>query len=300
MAALSWHAPPPSPPTAGRKTRRQVSRIEFWTLAGLEGVIGLVAAAFAAFPPVASSPVLGDAWLALALVVLGLITGLAGPYLGFGAMLLVVLATFAAYCLPRMRAGVLVVWMLVLYSVALAVNPRMPSRLYLVVTWFVVAGVAVTVSVLVDRLVRMAVRDPLTGLLNRRGLEDRFGAVVAAARRSGRPVVVAAIDLDDFKGCNDRLGHSGGDALLTDLAAAWQSVLRGSDILGRTGGDEFLVVLPDMSVPESEQLLARMRSAHPAPWSVGVVEWAPDEPLFVTADRADQLLYEAKAAKHDD
>ncbi|WAF83792.1 diguanylate cyclase [Metapseudomonas otitidis] len=104
-------------------------------------------------------------------------------------------------------------------------------------------------ELLVDRLqaantelAKLALTDSLTGLSNRRAILSEFTRLFALAQREGKYVLVAVIDLDGFKGINDTYGHQAGDQLLRGVAAQLQDGLRASDILGRTGGDEFVVI----------------------------------------------------------
>jgi diguanylate cyclase (GGDEF)-like protein len=92
------------------------------------------------------------------------------------------------------------------------------------------------------KLASDAVREPLTGLYNRRHFEDRLTAAFAAARRHGRPVAVLLIDVDNFKQANDKHGHAAGDDILVRLGAMLQAELRSDDVIARIGGDEFAVL----------------------------------------------------------
>jgi diguanylate cyclase (GGDEF)-like protein len=92
---------------------------------------------------------------------------------------------------------------------------------------------------------RSALRDPLTGLANRRGLDERIGYEIARHGRERRRFAVVAIDLDGFKSVNDRFGHPAGDELLRDVAAALNSAVREQDTVARLGGDEFCVLAPE-------------------------------------------------------
>lgn len=162
------------------------------------------------------------------------------------------------------------------------------------------------------RLARMAVTDELTGLPNRRHLLERLGEAFAAARRRGQPLALLMADLDHFKRVNDRLGHATGDEVLRAAAAAMRESLREFDIVGRWGGEEFLVIFPG-ETPEgarvaAERLRLRVESAlaaHPllagqplkTTLSGGLV--ALDSSIDTAAgfiQRADQALYAAKAA----
>jgi diguanylate cyclase (GGDEF)-like protein/PAS domain S-box-containing protein len=111
------------------------------------------------------------------------------------------------------------------------------------------------------RIQFLAHHDTLTGLPNRARLMDRLEFVLASARRHGSNVAILFIDLDNFKTVNDSLGHAAGDALLRVIASRIQKTLRGVDLVSRLGGDEFLVVLPDVEderspVQVAEKLLA--------------------------------------------
>ena len=111
------------------------------------------------------------------------------------------------------------------------------------------------------RLTKLASVDPLTELLNRRGLDRVLTIEMNRSQRSGSDVVAALADLDDFKRVNDRLGHAVGDVVLTEVAKRLQSSLRPSDRVGRVGGDEFLILLPDTRLAEAQRVVDRVRLA---------------------------------------
>jgi diguanylate cyclase (GGDEF)-like protein len=152
-------------------------------------------------------------------------------------------------------------------------------------------------SALVARLREQADTDHLTGLLNRNGFAKAANREHALAGRTGAPLAVAVLDLDGFKHVNDEHGHAAGDRVLAELADAWTRTLRPGDVLARFGGDEFLVMFPATSVADTAEPLARLRGAHAWDWSAGVVEWQPGETLPACLARADERLYQAKAAR---
>jgi len=112
-----------------------------------------------------------------------------------------------------------------------------------------------------QRLEHMALNDPLTELLNRRGLQDVLTHEVARAHRSGSNLVVLLIDLDDFKKINDNQGHSAGDAVLKEIALRMKRSLRSTDYAARVGGDEFLILLPDTIPAEGMKIAEVVRGA---------------------------------------
>jgi diguanylate cyclase (GGDEF)-like protein/PAS domain S-box-containing protein len=109
-----------------------------------------------------------------------------------------------------------------------------------------------------ERLREEAIHDPLTGLYNRRYLDENLGRELHRAQRSKSPLCVALLDLDHFKLFNDTFGHDGGDLLLRGLARALDEKLRKSDISCRYGGDEFVVVMPDSSVADTQHRMEQI------------------------------------------
>jgi diguanylate cyclase (GGDEF)-like protein len=103
---------------------------------------------------------------------------------------------------------------------------------------------------------KLAYFDALTGLPNRRMLTDRLGQALAAARRECRPLALMFVDLDRFKYINDRFGHDVGDRLLVEVAARIAGCVRASDTAARTGGDEFIALLPEIKQPSNAERIA--------------------------------------------
>lgn len=152
-----------------------------------------------------------------------------------------------------------------------------------------------------SRLQVFAGTDSLTGAANRRAWDEELASVLARAEREPLPVSMAIIDLDDFKGFNDRHGHQAGDRLLKEAAAAWRSILRASDVLARIGGDEFAVLLPGCGLEMAATIADRLRGAVPpsAGCSVGVALWDGKETALGFTARADGALYDAKDRGRD-
>jgi diguanylate cyclase (GGDEF)-like protein len=150
----------------------------------------------------------------------------------------------------------------------------------------------------------LAGTDPLTGLLNRRALMERASIEIERARRSGRPITFAFIDLDDFKAVNDRFGHAAGDEKLLQVATALGLVVRAVDITARIGGDEFAVVLPDTDGDAARALVGRLSSAFHAAdiaFSLGAAVFeSPPRTVDSALSFVDSLMYEVKAdrSKH--
>jgi two-component system cell cycle response regulator len=147
--------------------------------------------------------------------------------------------------------------------------------------------------------------DALTGLSNRRAILTQLGGVVSAARRHGHPLSIAILDLDHFKRVNDSHGHKIGDHVLVTAAHAVGTHLREEDQLGRLGGEEFLVLLPDTNVEAAVLVAEKLRvavacapTAVPVTVSIGLATWDGEAPEDLL-QRADEALYGAKDAGRD-
>jgi diguanylate cyclase (GGDEF)-like protein len=204
------------------------------------------------------------------------------------------IALYAAHFFPLGAARLHVLWLVVLATAgAVAAAPS-----GFTVPWVVLVVATVTITEAQGRLARSlrlaATTDPLTGVANRRAWEAEAARNLARAHRTREPVSFAILDLDHFKVVNDREGHSAGDALLCELTAGWSRRLRGADVLGRYGGDEFVLCLPGTDENGAWQILRQLDEAHHFAWSVGVATAREDDTLGSVLARADAQLYRQK------
>ncbi|MDW5593853.1 GGDEF domain-containing protein [Conexibacter stalactiti] len=244
---------------------------------------------------------------------------------GDGAILYVWPALWSAYFLGTRGAIAIVAWIGVVHGLALLSMPASHANIDRWVDVVVVVGVvAVVVRLLVarnERLVRtledQARVDPLTGLLNRRGFEERIELERRRAQRDRSSLAVATFDVDHFKAVNDVHGHDAGDRVLAWVARVLTEHVRGIDVVARLGGEEFVVLLPRTEADGALALGERVREALTTtpPLSgrdrAGVVRdlrvtisggvAAAVAPADVQAllDAADRALYEAKRSGRD-
>lgn len=165
---------------------------------------------------------------------------------------------------------------------------------------------------LIDALVELSSRDALTGLANRRSFELALDREVDRVARSGEPALLLMLDIDHFKRVNDTYGHAAGDQVLRAVALALQDSVRPMDLVARTGGEEFAIVLPNCPAAFGATVAERVRrrvERHPVVvgstgQSIGVTlsiggafapQWVRSTPAL-WIERADQQLYRAKAA----
>jgi diguanylate cyclase (GGDEF)-like protein len=223
---------------------------------------------------------------------------------------------FVFYFFNRRQATYYVLLTGICYGAALAfVELLFPP----VATWLIVVGTVAVAGFFVDslktrlheviaQLAKAARCDPLTDLLNRRGFGEQFEHELERARRNGRPLSVAVLDIDQFKQINDRRGHGGGDEVLKQVAAAIDAAKRAVDIPARLGGDEFAILLPDTDANGASALTERVRDFIRKDSGIGEVltvssgvatfPFHGDGPDRVLA-AADRALYGAKAMGRD-
>jgi diguanylate cyclase (GGDEF)-like protein len=165
---------------------------------------------------------------------------------------------------------------------------------------------------LYQEMERRAKTDPLTGLANRRTLEEALVRETGRSRRYGSPLTVLMIDVDNLKAINDQYGHEAGDAILKNLAATIAETVRSVDVPGRwTGGDEFLLILPGTAAAQAHRLAERLLARAKAMpliragqhlvtgLSIGMAEHRRDEPPEAFLGRVDKALYAAKQGGRD-
>jgi diguanylate cyclase (GGDEF)-like protein len=148
----------------------------------------------------------------------------------------------------------------------------------------------------------------LTGVANRRALEDHLAVSLPVAAAIGDPLTLTLVDLDGLKLLNDRFGHQAGDQGLCDLAEALTAAVRDTDLVARLGGDEFAIVQRGVDPAGARDIVERLRlsvatpvaSGHPLSFSAGIAGAAPGEDPMALLERADRALYAEKQARRED
>ena len=180
-------------------------------------------------------------------------------------------------------------------AIALSIgdSPGAPAK------WVLVMGTAAVTGIIAgwvsDQMRNAAATDLLTGLPNRYALAGLLDREVSRATRHGEPLTVGMLDLDQFKEVNDSEGHLAGDRVLAAVAERWRAVLRDTDVLTRFAGDEFVVLLPHTSGPDSLSAVERLNEGTAITCSVGLAQWRPGDRADDVLARADEALYEAKS-----
>ncbi|WP_404301756.1 diguanylate cyclase [Alicycliphilus denitrificans] len=259
--------------------------------------------------------------------VLGLLV--AAPQLAFQALVMLI-AFSADGFLARSRTSFAVTWVLTLAAAGCAIvwmgpQMRMPTttlagqlltvgvllgavaRCIGLVTFF--RGMQYRLSEALAQIENLVRSDELTGIANRRGIMEVLQRHQAQAGRSGRPLCVALLDVDHFKRINDQHGHDSGDRVLRTLGALLTAHTRAIDSVGRYGGEEFLLAMPDTTAAQAREALERLRArVESTAWAgifpgasgvtvtIGAAVCQPDESVESAIRRADAALYEGKAA----
>ena len=166
-------------------------------------------------------------------------------------------------------------------------------------------------SLAFDKIQQIATRDELTGVANRRFMQEKMREEVLRADRNSMPLLFAILDIDHFKQINDRYGHQAGDAVLQAFVSLVQSSIRGNDILARWGGEEFVILFPETDIPVGLICLERVRTkvagaeiiagetSLKLTVSVGVTRYGRGDTIEEVMARADSALYAAKAQGRD-
>lgn len=215
-------------------------------------------------------------------------------------MFMVVAAVYCATWMPRTQMALH--FLLIAIGTAWVVTgfavPYDSARIW-VVLMSVTVGVGYFVNYLVQHLNQQVYVDPLTGLMNRAGLASVADAH-ARVGASGDPRIVVVIDLDGFKGVNDRFGHAAGDDLLREVGSQMAKHLRPRDVVTRMGGDEFVLILGSADEAVAAAVVERLVAALPIACSTGLSAWAPGEAFEDALSRADAAMYADKVAKKGD
>ncbi len=163
------------------------------------------------------------------------------------------------------------------------------------------------------RLETLATRDPMTGLFNQKHMAELMDQQAKRAQRGSAPLAVALVDLDHFRQINDRHGHDVGDSVLADIARCMSDALRQTDVIGRWGGEEFVVLFVDSDHTQAQLGLERLRERLAGQrlgtatlqagvsmrLSAGLADWLPGDTLQATLQRVDDALRQAKQQGRD-
>ena len=146
--------------------------------------------------------------------------------------------------------------------------------------------------------IRLAREDPLTGVANRRGIDERLAYEWERARRHHRPLSILLLDVDNLKQVNDEQGHEAGDEVLRSVARELRAIVRSIDFVGRCGGDEFVVICTEANLDAAAVIGRKIGAQLSAPVSLGLATLRPRQTtkeLLIAADRA---LYRDKTKHH--
>jgi diguanylate cyclase (GGDEF)-like protein len=237
---------------------------------------------------------------------------------GDGAVLYMWPVLWMAYFFPDRGAAVIVGWVAVVHAAVLLSLPDTPANwarlMDVVVATLVVAVVVRAIAgrnaQLVARLAVEAHHDPLTGLLNRRGFDERLAVERARAERDGSSLALVMLDIDHFKRINDDHGHDAGDEVLRRIASLLTDQARGIDTIGRVGGEEFVILLPQADQDAAFAVAERVRHTvagddpgaageRRVTISLGVAASTPPIDTQWLFEAADQAMYRAKRAGRD-
>lgn len=310
-----------------------------WTAYGLGGMALIYAAIRSGWSLRLADPSLTAVQIGFAISAAATGYALAGPLRGAVFPVLTLILMFGMFQLRARGAYGLCLFALALFGVAMAAMAVLRPGVYppeVEFGHFVMLAIMLpAVATLTTRLSRIrrrlaeqreelaralaqlqaiATRDELTGLPNRRQMQALMDQELLRSLRHGHDFCIALLDLDHFKRVNDAHGHAAGDAVLRAFAKAGQAALRATDVLARWGGEEFVVLLPDTAMPPALGGMERLRQHIAAlrigvgvdggapvsiTVSIGLTGHRSSDTLAQTLQRADELLYRAKAEGRD-
>lgn len=207
---------------------------------------------------------------------------------------------YVVWFLPIRAARLLGYTWLLLYAAIVIV--RFGEPMYPVLTTLALTGSVLgeLVGRFKRRLEHVSITDPLCDVWNKRGFERLLPKAVSNAERTGRPLALLYIDLDEFKTINDRLGHGEGDRVLQEFSRAMQDRVRPQDVFARFGGDEFALLLVDCDAAQAQLTGERLQQEVDATrWSFGISEWNVGERPEEFISRADMRMLSEKQERRD-
>lgn len=207
---------------------------------------------------------------------------------------------YVVWFLPMGVARLLGYTWLLLYAAIVVV--RFGEPMYPVLTTLALTGgvLGELVGMFKRRLERASITDPLCDVWNKRGFERLLPKAISNAERTGRPLSLLYLDLDEFKIVNDRHGHGEGDRVLREFSRAMQDRVRPQDVFARFGGDEFALLLVDCDTEQAQRTGERLQEEIDAtPWSFGVSEWSTGERPADFISRADLRMLSEKHERRE-
>jgi diguanylate cyclase (GGDEF)-like protein len=304
-----------------------------WTVYAVGGMALVYAAIRSGWSLRFADPSLTTVQIAFALSAAALAYAQVGPLRGAVFPVLTLVQMFGMFQLRARSAYGLAAYALILFGAVMAtmswLRPDAYPPQFERIHFLMLACMLPAVAVLTARLSRIrrrlsdqreelaralaqlhaiATRDELTGLPNRRQMQALMDQELLRSLRHHHDFCVAVVDLDHFKRVNDEHGHAAGDTVLQAFAQAGQAALRATDVLARWGGEEFVVLLPDTAMPMAMVGMERLRQHIAAlqidvgdgarvsvTVSIGLADHRRSDTLAYTLERADRLLYQAKA-----
>jgi diguanylate cyclase (GGDEF)-like protein len=235
---------------------------------------------------------------------------LTGPYLVWATFYLVPVVLAAWFCgrTPALVVGAIAA---VVGATSTALDPGevtapvyVANGIFRFITYALIAVLVDAERTAMRTIRELSAVDPLTGMWNRRRFYEEAELELARARRSGRPLAVVYVDVDDLKLRNDTYGHQAGDEMLSEFAEIARAAFRTTDLLARLGGDEFCVMLPEADLATAGDVVGRfveaLRHARSVPIrvSVGIVAGPVEDDVQVetVVHAADELMYQAKTS----